>query len=90
MPGRDAHRDRHWDARDTDTCPSCGRSLDTADRVDVHHNDEDASNGGPDNLRTRCKTCHLADEHDRDVDRDRRPSPGHTGPPSPAGGMNAF
>ncbi len=79
---RDRHRDRVHDDRAGDHCPSCGRRLDIADRVDVHHNDEDPSNGHPSNLRKRCKNCHLGDEHDRDIEPNQ-PSRPRSGPRRP-------
>lgn len=66
------HRDRHRERAHADSpgrqCPGCGRDFSTADRVDVHHRDGDPTNGTPDNLRVRCRRCHLGDEHDRDVE----------------------
>ncbi|WP_137288847.1 HNH endonuclease [Natronorubrum halophilum] len=67
---RDRHRERVHDERAGQRCPGCGRSLDTADRVDVHHHDQNSSNGHPANLRKRCKRCHLEGEHDRPDDVD--------------------
>ena len=81
---RDRHRERTHDERAGDRCPSCGRAFATAERADVHHRDGDPTNGAPENLRKRCKRCHLGDEHDRDVKAGRGP-PGvrRTGPTTP-------
>ena len=88
---RDQHRKRYWRDCDRDSwqCPGCGRTVDAVDRADVHHRDEDDGNGQPDNLRGRCKRCHLKGEHDRDIDDASGPSrprtksprgPSRTGP----------
>lgn len=79
---RDRHRERLHDDRAGQQCPTCGRRLDTANRVDTHHRDRDPTNGHPDNLRKRCKTCHLAGEHDRDLD-DSQPDGVRSGPRRP-------
>lgn len=73
---RARHRDRVWSERAGRRCPRCGRYFDTAGRADVHHNDENASNGHPANLRKRCPKCHLGGEHDRpdDVDAPKTPA----------------
>ncbi|UHQ96480.1 hypothetical protein [Natrinema halophilum] len=73
---RDRHRERVHLERAGRRCPTCGRTFDTADRVDVHHRDQDERNGHPANLRKRCKKCHLEGEHDRpdDVDSPKIPN----------------
>jgi len=86
MPDQPEYRDRHRDRLHRDRagqhCPSCGRPLNTADRVDDHHHDGDPSNGHPSNLRKRCRRCHLGDEHDRDLD-DKQPTGPRSGPSRP-------
>jgi len=82
---RDRHRERVHDDRAGDRCPSCGRLLDTADRVDVHHRDGDPTNGQPSNLRKRCKKCHLGGEHDRDTEP-KQPAGPRSGPRRPRTG----
>lgn len=42
--------------RDGYRCRDCGRPG----RLEVHHVDGDAMNDADDNLRTLCRTCHLA------------------------------
>jgi ribosomal protein S14 len=71
---RDGDRDRTWSQRAGQRCPSCGRSFDTADRADIHHNDGNHKNSHPSNHRKRCKRCHLGGEHDRDTDSPKTPS----------------
>lgn len=87
---RDRDRKRTWQERAGGRCPRCGRSYDDVERADVHHNDGNASNGSPDNLRKRCKNCHLGGEHDRELDSPRSPpglrrrgpsGPSRSGPP---------
>jgi len=78
MTGSDSrgrHRDRVHDERGGQRCPNCGKPLEHAGRVDVHHRDQDETNGHPSNLRKRCKRCHLEGEHDRpdDVDSPKTP-----------------
>lgn len=80
---RDRHRDRVWDERAGERCPCCGRPTDSTERVDVHHRDGDPTNGHPDNLRKRCKRCHLGGEHDRDIDTTPGPSGPRSGPSRP-------
>ncbi|MFC4549394.1 MULTISPECIES: hypothetical protein [Halorussus] len=79
---RDRHRRRLHADRAGEQCPRCGRSLDTADRVDDHHHDGDPTNGHPSNLRKRCKNCHLGGEHDRDVET-KQPRGPRSGPRRP-------
>jgi hypothetical protein len=79
---RDRHRNRTHRQRSGNRCPNCGRPYGDTDRVDVHHRDGNAANGSPDNLRKRCKRCHLGDEHDRDTSP-KKP----TGPRSGPGGV---
>lgn len=84
MPdSRERHRTRTHQERAGESCPQCGRSFDTVDRVDVHHADGNPSNGSPDNLRKRCKRCHLEGEHGRAPEQEQSPAPGYTGPPAP-------
>jgi hypothetical protein len=71
---RDADRERTWTERAGQRCPSCGRAYNDTERADVHHNDGDPQNGHPNNRRKRCMRCHLAGEHDRDLDTPRTPS----------------
>jgi|GEM_PF-2317328 len=79
---RDRHRERTHEDSSANYCPGCGRPLDTADRVDVHHRDGDPTNGSPDNLRVRCLRCHLKGEHDRNVEPGS-PSGPRSGPRRP-------
>ncbi|MFC6887943.1 HNH endonuclease [Halorubrum trueperi] len=88
--GRDADRERTWDDRAGTSCPRCGRSYDDTERADVHHRDGDDGNGSPNNLRKRCKSCHLGGEHGRDVESPKTPAglrrrgpsgPSRSGPP---------
>lgn len=86
---RDRHRARTWEQRGGDRCPRCGRPYESADRADVHHRDGNEHNGDPDNLRKRCRRCHLGAEHDRpdDVDSPQQPAgPGRTRPTRPRTG----
>lgn len=84
---RDRHRDRAHDDRAGNVCPTCGRSFDDVERVDVHHDDGNPRNGSPENLRKRCRRCHLKEEHGRDPElwhrHDAVPSTGFNRPPSP-------
>lgn len=77
---RERHRERTHQERAGDRCPRCGRSYADADRVDVHHRDGNPRNGSPENLRKRCRVCHLAGEHDRNVTRSKEPNPPRTAP----------
>lgn len=82
---RDRHRERTWEERAGNVCPGCGRSFDDVDRADVHHWNGNDRDGAPDNLRKRCKDCHLEGEHDRDVDSPKTPpGPRRTRPPRPS------
>lgn len=75
MTSRDRHRKRAHRERGGKRCPTCGRPYDDADRVDVHHRDGNPQNGAPNNLRKRCRKCHLGDEHDRNVSATKPRSP---------------
>ena len=59
---RARHRREFWQRHDRETyrCPDCGRleSHAAVRGFQVHHCDEDPTNGDPENLVALCRACH--------------------------------
>jgi hypothetical protein len=85
---RQASKDVFWRDRDKSTyrCPGCGRPRDEVPAVHIHHLDERKRNPAEKNLIGLCTTCHLGDQHDRDVSQRHleAPTPSRTDPPTPS------